>query len=166
MARLGRPYPALNDPVCSNLPAPAEAGAEPPMPPHYRFCLFRDHSSAARWFCTAPQTEAVYYFGDKDLILGQVEALEKAGRCDGVNPDGPFYSYEPYALLISPVDSDLVRFVQRRIYEIFSDRSEALGMFASNFEGKAMSVPLANLFLLNGVEDEAENARRSALGAP
>ena len=35
-------------------------------------------------------------------------------------------------------------------------------MFASNFEGKSMSVPLANLFLLNGVEDEAENARRAA----
>ena len=79
--------------------------------------------------------------------------------------DQPFYSYEPYALLISPADSDLVKFVQRRIYEIFSDRSEALGLFASNFEGKAMSVPLANLFLLNGVEDEAENARRAAEAA-
>ena len=28
-----------------------------------------------------------------------------------------------------------------------------------------MSVPLANLFLLNGVEDEVENARRAAEAA-
>ena len=167
MERLGRPpYPFLDEPVCSDLPParkPVSDEAEEVTWSDYRFCLFRDHTSAANWFCSAPQSEALYYFGDKDLILGQVEALEEAGRCDGVNPDGPFYSYEPYALLISPVDSDLVRFVQRRIYEIFSDRSEALGMFASNFEGKAMSVPLANLFLLNGVEDEAENARQSRL---
>ena len=39
---------------------------------------------------------------------------------------------------------------------------ETLFSGAGNFEGKAMSVPLANLFLLNGLEDEAENARRAA----
>ena len=134
-------------------------------PSGYRFCLFANHTAAAEWFCMAQPNGALYYFGDKDLILGQVEARAKAGKCDVQASDQPFYSYEPYALLISPADSELVKFVQRRIYEIFSDRSEALGLFASNFEGKAMSVPLANLFLLNGVEDEAENARRAAEAA-
>ena len=31
---------------------------------------------------------------------------------------------------------------------------DARQLFAGNFEGKAMSVPLASLFLLNGTEDE------------
>ena len=113
----------------------------------------------------ARRTAALYYFGDKDLILGQVECACEGGEVRRRVDPRPFYSYEPYAFLISPADSELVKFVQRRIYEIFSDRSEALGLFASNFEGKAMSVPLANLFLLNGVEDEAENARRAAEAA-
>jgi hypothetical protein len=160
-ARLEHPSPERLDPIC-NGDDYGSLGIDPEKAPGYRFCLFTDHTAAAEWFCTAQPEAALYYFGDKDLILGQVEARTKAGTCDVEVSDQPFYSYEPYALLISPSDPELIKFVQRRIYEIFSDRSEALGLFASNFEGKAMSVPLANLFLLNGVEDEAENARRAA----
>jgi hypothetical protein len=120
----------------------------------YKYCIFLDYDSLADWFCAAREDEAKFYFGDRDLIVAQVEMRQKSGVCDGVNSDAPFYSYEPYALVSSPVDPDLARFVQRRIYEIFSDRATALALFAGNFEGKAMSVPLASLFLLNGTEDE------------
>ena len=101
---------------------------------------------------------ARYYFGDKDLIVGQYEAWRDAGNVRRRASDDPFRSYEPYALLISKVNPDLVQFVQRRIYEIFSDREQVISLFTANFKGKAMSTPLANLFNLNGVEDRLQLA--------
>jgi hypothetical protein len=126
---------------------------------NYNLCAFGSHAELVKWFCSGNIKSKRYYFGDRDLIIGQVEAWREAGNvCDGVTSDYAFRSYEPYALLISKVNPDLVQFVQRRIYEIFSDREQILGLFAGNFKGKAMSVPLASLFNLNGVEDKLELA--------
>ena len=131
----------------------------------YELCAFNSHTALIEWFCSKEVTSKRFYFGDKDLIIGQYEAWQEAGHvCDGVTTDYPFRTYEPYALLISKVNPDLVQFVQRRIYEIFSDREQVLGLFAGNFRGKAMSTPLANLFNLNGVEDKLELAPET-LGA-
>jgi hypothetical protein len=126
---------------------------------NYNLCSFGSHTELVDWFCADKISNKRYYFGDRDLIIGQVEAWQEAGHvCDGVTSDYAFRSYEPYALLISKVNPDLVQFVQRRIYEIFSDREQILGLFAGNFKGKAMSTPLASLFNLNGVEDRLELA--------
>lgn len=130
-----------------------------PEADNYVFCGFDSHADLVGWFCPGIAKDKRFYFGDKDLILGQVETWEAAGNlCYGVSRDYPFRSYEPYALLVSKVNPDLVQFVQRRIYEIFSDREQVLSLFTGNFRGKAMSTPLANLFNLNGVEDQLELA--------
>ena len=82
----------------SSTPQGGTASTERPVVPRravpgprtsgYRFCLFANHTAAAEWFCMAQPNGALYYFGDKDLILGQVEARAKAGKCDvsGVGP--------------------------------------------------------------------------------
>ena len=125
----------------------------------YDFCVADNHEALISWFCDGDPETPRYYFGDKDLIVGKLAARKRDRRpCDNVEQDDRFFSYEPYALLISSVNPDIIRFVQRRVYEIFSDRDRALGFFAVNFEGKQMSKPLANLFLLNAVEDKADFA--------
>ena len=132
----------------------------------YQFCAFENHQDLIAWFCDDPIETKRYYFGDKDIIVGQLDAwLDAGGLCEKVTGDYPFRSYEPYALLISKVNPGLVQFVQRRIYEIFSDRDQIVSLFTANFKGKAMSTPLANLFNLNGVEDKLYLSPQT-LGAP
>ncbi|MGO4841113.1 hypothetical protein AB4144_53555, partial [Rhizobiaceae sp. 2RAB30] len=48
----------------------------------------------------------------------------------------------------------LVQFVQRRIFEFFSHRSEAISLFTTYFPDMQMSPTVANLFLLNAVAEE------------
>jgi hypothetical protein len=128
----------------------------------YQFCAFENHQDLVAWFCGEPIESKRYYFGDKDIIVGQLDAwLESGGLCEKVTRDYPFRSYEPYALLISKINPNLVQFVQRRVYEIFSDRDQVISLFTANFSGKAMSIPLANLFNLNGVEDKLYLSRRT-----
>ena len=78
----------------------------------------------------------------------------------------PYYTYEPYALLVTKYRPDLVQYVQRRVYEIFSHRSEAVSHFTEHFPGVRMSPVLASLFLLNAVDEEKYFAARPRTSSP
>jgi hypothetical protein len=56
--------------------------------------------------------------------------------------------------LISKTDPDLVQFVQRGVYDLFSHRSKATSLFSTYFPGAEMSPVLAYLFMLNAVDEE------------
>lgn len=116
------------------------------------------HSELISWFCSDDETSegdqmGKVYFGDLDVIKGKLDAYRLSGeRCDGVNDKGQIFTYEPYAILVTKERPDLIRHVQRRVYEIFSNRNEIVGLFSTHFYPKKMSEPLANLFLLNAVQ--------------
>jgi Bacterial extracellular solute-binding proteins, family 3 len=138
----------------------------------YKLCKASSHDELVAWICAHDQPEgddqteaggqaepelkwSKAYFGDQDIINGKLDAWIRAGNeCAEVERQREVYTYEPYALVISrrAGNMDLIAHVQRRIYEIFSNRPEALALFVAHFPGKTMSVPLANLFLLNAVE--------------
>ncbi|WP_424931097.1 hypothetical protein [Amaricoccus macauensis] len=127
--------------------------------PDYVLCERDDHDALIEWFCSDADLDLgndKVYFGDRDIIVGKLAEWEKKGRsCERVRDSKRSFTYEPYALLISKADVELVGFVQRRIFEIFSHRSGARALFYKWFpEGTTMSEPLAWLFLLNGVADE------------
>lgn len=121
----------------------------------YRFCVKETHGELIDWFCSDPV--AAYhrvYLGDRDLILGKLASWEERnGRCGvaKVVPTPAFFSYEPYALLVTSARPELVRHVQRRVYEFFSDRDGALALFVKYFPTSRMSHPLAYLHLINAV---------------
>lgn len=122
--------------------------------PDYVLCPMEDHNELITWFCADTDRDKAY-FGDRDIILGKLAEWQAQGRdCADVRDPRQSFSYEPYALLISLADPDLVRFVQRRVYEIFSHRSGAEALFYKWFPGQNLSEPLAWLFLLNGVMDQ------------
>lgn len=121
----------------------------------YQVCAFQNHEQLIEWFCSDFNgSRQRIYVGDQDIIEGKLTAWLRSGRDCGSNVERnkEVFTYEPYAILISKADADLIAHVQRRVYEIFSNRSEAMGLFTTHFPGKSLSVPLANLFLLNGVE--------------
>ncbi|QDY69153.1 hypothetical protein [Qingshengfaniella alkalisoli] len=134
----------------------------------YFFCEFSSHTETIKWFCSGEYRSYSYpygiahpygieraYFGDRDIIIGKLEAwLAEDNSCSGVERKFDSYTYEPYALVIKKDKPDLIRFVQRRVYEVFSNRSEAVALFTTHFQGKKMSQALASLFLLNAVEQE------------
>jgi hypothetical protein len=133
--------------------------------PDYHFCPMRSHDELIEWFCTAPRGERRIYIGDRELILGKLDAWSKThGPCTIDSAQAAAYlSYEPYAFPISMADPQLVQFVQRRIYELFSNRVEMISRFEASFPGHEMSPALAYLFLLNGVENEETLAPRQGL---
>lgn len=123
----------------------------------YVICAFGDHSELIEWFCKGNSGgRQVAYFGDRELILGKLDSWTEQKDCSTANIERQqlYYTYEPYALLVTKVDPELVQFVQRRVFEIFSHRSEALSLFTTYFPRVQMSQPLANLFLLNAVSEE------------
>jgi hypothetical protein len=123
----------------------------------YQFCVMENHSKLIEWFCQkeAPNYQLAY-FGDREVILAKLAAWTEQQGCSTseIEVEHPYFTYEPYALLVSKADSDLVQFVQRRIFEFFSHRSEAISLFTTYFPGVRMSPTVANLFLLNGVAEE------------
>lgn len=125
--------------------------------PDYHFCPQDTHDQLIEWFCAGPSDQRRIYLGDRELILERLESWKKTrGPCVVDQPrGGEFLSYEPYAFPISKYRPALFQFVQRRIYELFSQRAEMNGRFASSFEGRRMSSTLAYLFLLNAVDDPA-----------
>jgi hypothetical protein len=136
------------------------AGDPPTGASAYHFCVVDSHSAAIEIFCQVPKGNdlpyAIAYFGDREIILGKLNAWRDQGRwCpQNIEKDQPYYTYEPYALLVTKARPALVQYVQRRVYEIFSHRSEALSHFTEHFPGVRMSPVLADLFLLNAVDEE------------
>lgn len=126
--------------------------------PGYRFCIFPTHTKLIEWFCQAGGDLGyqIAYFGDREIIVSKLSTWAEQKGCpmSWIEQRYPYYTYEPYALLISKADADLVQFVQRRIFEFFSHRSEAISLFTTYFPGVQMSPTVANLFLLNGVTEE------------
>jgi len=151
----------ISDPVCAldyqpPPPGPRRQAFEQAPWPDYHFCPRQSHEDLIRWLCTAHGTQRRVYMGDRELILGRLESWVRVnGSCNIERPQGAEYlSYEPYAFLISLSNPRLVQFVQRRIHEMFSNRTEMTSRFASSFPGREMSPALAYLFLLNAVENE------------
>jgi hypothetical protein len=126
--------------------------------PRYLFCIFRTHTELIEWFCQGDGDLGfqVAYFGDREIILSKLSTWTEQKGCptSWIEQRYPYYTYEPYALLISKARPDLVQFVQRRIFEFFSHRSEAISLFTTYFPGVQMSPTVANLFLLNAVAEE------------
>ena len=129
-----------------------------PDDPHYVFCAMSLHNDAISWFCSEREGRPHrIYFGDRDIIVAKLRAWRRSGRpCPGneIRVKDKAYSYEPYALLVSKNDPDLLQHVQQRIYEFFSHSTKAKGLFETYFPGQRFSRPLAYLFLLNAVDQE------------
>lgn len=125
--------------------------------PKVHFCVMESHSQLIDWLC-GPQSQGrrLVYMGDREIILGKLDTWKRRKYDCGVEraEGADDLTYEPYALLISAADLELVQFVQRRVYEFFSHRDLATNLFATYFPDRAMSPALAYLFLLNAVEDE------------
>lgn len=126
---------------------------------HYHVCSFPSHDDLIAWFCNIPDkvlSAKIAYFGDREIIESKLESAQAKGQCSGTEPEKSptTYTYEPYALLISKADPDLVQFVQKRVYEFFSHRNKATSLFATYFPGAQMSPVLAYLFLLNSIDEE------------
>ncbi|UIJ84286.1 hypothetical protein [Rhizobium leguminosarum] len=119
-----------------------------------RLCEFDDHDQAIDWLC-APSDRQAVYFGDREIIQAKLESWRSAGRCKvaEVEKQASFYTYEPYALLVAPSQQGLAQFVQRRVYDFFSHSPRAVGLFSSYFPNVQMSPMMANLFLLNAVDN-------------
>ena len=158
-----RKWGSCKDLIADNpeLQKPKEGEEEKVALRKYYFCTFDSHTEAINWFCSDEDTITDRaYFGDRDIIVGKLEG--KIGRdgkkdhpdCRNVEKIIETYTYEPYALVINKSRPDLIRFVQRRIYEIFSNRNEIAGIFSANFGGRKMTRTLATLFLLNAVEPD------------
>lgn len=118
----------------------------------YVGCPKASHQELTEWFCSAPMPRKTrFYFGDNEIInRSHSDWVTRNGACL-IEPVGPALTYEPYALMTTLDRPVLAQFVQRRIYEIFSDESLSRGVFSASFEGQQMTRPLAYLFLLNGV---------------
>jgi hypothetical protein len=143
----------------------------------YRFCPFPSHEKLVDWFCNAGNKgRGTVYLGDREIILAKVRTWNEThdAKCVVDNDNGAGdLTYEPYALMVArPNCKDaanqikIAELVQRRVYEFFSFTSLARAKFDTYFLGtdkdRIMSMPLAYLFLLNGVEDE----RRFLLPVP
>ncbi|MTD99619.1 transporter substrate-binding domain-containing protein [Paracoccus sp. YIM 132242] len=114
----------------------------------------KSHEQLARWFCRDNPRVQKFYIGDRDVIWTKWNrARARSGGCDA-EATSQLFTYEPYALMITKDRPDLVQFVQRRIYEIFSDASKARAIFSATFPASQMSTSLAYLFLLNGVDED------------
>jgi hypothetical protein len=154
------------DDECVLEPQPSNAKAPPreslslseraKLVPSYVLCPKPDHDTLIQWFCSDNGHDKIY-FGDRDIILAKLMDWQTRGHsCKGYRDAGRSFTYEPYALLISKADPELIAFVQRRVYELFSHRAGAEALFNKWFPGQSMSEPLAWLFVLNGVAEQGE----------
>ena len=124
--------------------------------PSYVLCPMDDHNRLIAWFCSDTGRDKAY-FGDREIILGNLAAWKAAGNaCGSVRDPFQSFTYEPYALLISKADPDLFAFVQKRIYELFSHRAGVEALFYKWFPAQKMSEPLAWLFSLNSVMEQEQ----------
>ncbi|WP_138469085.1 hypothetical protein [Poseidonocella sp. HB161398] len=138
-------------PLCDPADLAYDAAAES----LYRFCVTRSHRELIDWFCS-PGVSAYHhvYLGDRDLIHGKLATWEEhQGECGSTEivPTTAYFTYEPYALVVTRTRPELVRHVQRRVYEFFSDKDGAVGQFVEHFPGQRMSPALAYLHLINAV---------------
>jgi hypothetical protein len=123
--------------------------------PRYSLAPKDDHQQLVEWFCASGNENGRIYVGDRDIILGKINDWKAQGNeCEKIRDSGQSFTYEPYALLTSKADSEIISFVQQRIYQIFSHRAGAEALFYKWFPGQQMSDPLAWQFLLNGVMEQ------------
>ncbi|MGO7274678.1 hypothetical protein ACCT18_05160 [Rhizobium ruizarguesonis] len=118
-----------------------------------RLCGFESYDQAMDWFCIKSERQLVY-FGDREIIQAKLKSREDAKNCNAkeVVRKATYYTYEPYALLVAADQEELARFVQKRVYDFFSHRDKAIGLFSSYFPDVQMSPMMANLFLLNAID--------------
>ncbi|MBW9114657.1 hypothetical protein JNB88_13475 [Rhizobium cauense] len=123
--------------------------------PPVRLCYFETYNALTEWFCTQQLGRQQVYFGDREIIQAKFDSWRTARDCheQDVERFAAFYTYEPYALLVSRDRPELARFVQRRVYDFFSHRSKAIGLFTTYFPDVQMSPMMANLMLLNGIDE-------------
>lgn len=131
----------------------------------YRFCPQKGHDKAIDWLCTPRfgdnAKKSLVYLGDRDVILGKLRSWNDGhgSKCVVSNENGAEdLTYEPYAIMVSEKADNaiaLVKHVQRRVYEFFSFRARAVGVFDTYFpKTTGISPLLAYLFLLNATEEE------------
>ncbi|MFS8113154.1 hypothetical protein QD460_15640 [Rhizobium jaguaris] len=147
----------LTDPVCPPTNSAAKDNkTDKKSWREYHFCPMENYGELIQWFCGANTGLRPIFMGDRELILGKLDTWNaKNSPCAVEQPTGAEYlTYEPYALLVDRNDPELVQFVQKRIYQIFSHRSTATALFASYFPKRSMSPALAYLFLLNAIDPE------------
>lgn len=123
-------------------------------------CPMKSHHDLIRWFCAADAGVQRLYLGDRELIRARWKDWQNRNGSCPAEDNNPSYTYEPYAILVTKYKPHLVQFVQRRVFQIFSDGDKARALFAANFSEYRMTTPLAYLFLLNGV-DERRTVQRS-----
>ncbi|AYG64453.1 hypothetical protein [Rhizobium jaguaris] len=131
--------------------APGVAARQPPV----RLCPFPTYNALTDWFCSQQLGRQQVYFGDREIIQAKFDSWRVARDCreQDVERFAAFYTYEPYALLVSRDQPELARFVQRRVYDFFSHRAKAISLFTTYFPDVQMSPMMANLMLLNGIDE-------------
>jgi hypothetical protein len=152
---------AVTDPLCPSANPPekkplSEADKKKRSWREYHFCPMKDYGDLIRWFCSPNPGLRPIFMGDRELILGKLDSWNARNAPCAVEQliGAEYLTYEPYALLVSRDDPELVKFVQTRVYQIFSHRSTATARFASYFPKRSMSPALAYLYLLNAVDPE------------
>ncbi|MBP2461177.1 MULTISPECIES: hypothetical protein [unclassified Rhizobium] len=123
--------------------------------PLVRLCPFPTYNALTEWFCSQRMGRQQVYFGDREIIQAKFDSWRTARRCheQDVERFAAFYTYEPYALLVSRHRPELARFVQRRVYDFFSHRTKAIALFTTYFPDVQISPIMANLMLLNGIDE-------------
>lgn len=120
----------------------------------FTYYEMESHEKLADWFCRDDSGVQKFYIGDREVIWEKWKRAQAGnGGCDA-EATSQLFTYEPYALMITKDRPKLVQFVQRRVYEIFSDVSKAQAIFSAAFPDSQMSTSLAYLFLLNGVNED------------
>ncbi len=173
---------AVTDPRCPSANPPekkelGEADKKKRSWREYHFCPMKDYGDLIQWFCSPNPGLRPVFMGDRELILGKLDSWNARNTPCAVEQliGAEYLTYEPYALLVSRDDPELVQFVQRRVYQIFSHRSTATARFASYFPKRSMSSALAYLYLLNAVDPEQgylvpcnthDKAKSAATGPP
>jgi hypothetical protein len=173
---------AVTDPRCPSANPPekkelSEADKKKRSWREYHFCPMKDYGDLIQWFCSPNPGLRPVFMGDRELILGKLDSWNARNTPCAVEQliGAEYLTYEPYALLVSRDDPELVQFVQRRVYQIFSHRSTATARFASYFPKRSMSSALAYLYLLNAVDPEQgylvpcnthDKAKSAATGPP
>lgn len=173
---------AVTDPRCPSANPPekkelSEADRKKRSWREYHFCPMKDYGDLIQWFCSPNPGLRPVFMGDRELILGKLDSWNARNTPCAVEQliGAEYLTYEPYALLVSRDDPELVQFVQRRVYQIFSHRSTATARFASYFPKRSMSSALAYLYLLNAVDPEQgylvpcnthDKAKSAATGPP
>ncbi|MBY5606427.1 hypothetical protein HFO50_35995 [Rhizobium leguminosarum] len=142
------------DCITRHASCPKSPGITWKVPP-VRLCSFPTYNALTEWFCSQQLGRQQVYFGDREIIQAKFDSWRTARDCheQDVERFAAFYTYEPYALLVSRDRPELARFVQRRVYDFFSHRTKAIALFTTYFPDVQMSPIMANLMLLNGIDE-------------